>query len=484
MGQALQLPSIKLTKHHMRLKNFHKCNMMQLHEAYDFFIHTYSSRCHHLNKEGFEEIFGQFFGDPDGVFMLFVENVDAPQLTIDPHVVFCAFILLCSDSMTEKINMLHSIHMDEHLHGVGVPGLNMIFARTTIALHRIFDLTYFEGEQLVTFVNGLITFYTERQSKESKDDLSFTTLEFMQFCQDTQDVWSTLEALDVLMHEIDSKEANRNHNKKIKRIRNSILKLHGVGAIPIRPPSPVEALEMPRHPLWQYSVADIADDSWAVTMPTLSSEDMVFTVLEHMVLGGRRCLPVYLLSDNAPNIKSRAGGGGESNRGNASFFPPTPTSSSVGMDKGSSSFSFQATTSSRHTSSSHPYAAAPPSKFYALIDGVTLLQWMASSCPSTITTEGVKMETARVNKESSALAIRRKNTVVDPKAIGKGPNMTALRNASVLLSSQGMGGARFRERDKSNNVGGSQQSNAWYAVGETVATSPARVAREYCAAHR
>lgn len=484
------------------MQQYRKCHLVQIYEAQTYFLASglFDAESSSISKSEFDELFGQLLDDTDQDFEI-LSSQGEPGRYCNPYEVLCIFALLSSEPIRLKIEFFFYLHMEKKSKILKSSGIVKMFHRVKYALVKLFDIITVTDSELTAYTNGLIQFYIDRNESigspddiqsakvnlaedDDPDDLSpirFQLTDFLQFCQDTKDVWRLMEAVNLMTNQETSFTAHSKGKKKGKSTQgvNNIAaippaspSLEGKAPIPApaRPVSPMSILQRQRHPLWQFCLLDMMDDSWFNAIPAVHGDDLVFAGLEHLVLGGRRAIPIFVQPDYVhvkrtdsalASSAERVGSQLQSQKGTFSF-------------GGSSKFVLAATSMRQPASSARgPSGRTGGSgrkkidtsnlKFYGMIDYHILVGWVAECCPALVI--------SAVNREEQQRKLAVEQTTQGRQVSrGQSSRQSAIQTNSVVkggLMSMQSTSSRSREKGPS-----SKEGSVWQSLGEEIAMTP------------
>jgi hypothetical protein len=405
------------------------------------------------------------------------------QLTInacETLEVLTTIILYSSDSIKIKVSSIFNIsYSDNRKKDEPRPAENrltreevlIMFQRVLSGTSRLFNIKDIEEKTLKKVIDDILNNYfdlnhtfNKNPNKKTDDnckDHSDKTLNFNNFwqlCQDSKILWEflinvnefcKLEKLrdrftNVNMTPIKpfliETESNCNDDNEEYHIEEELSIETLVNQInsPILPQIPIENSFIDlnesdkkilndnrnRHPLWDYSILDMINDSWLKPSPIIGSEDMIFTSLEHIILSSKSSIPVFLREKT-----------NESNEGNINFNSNKQSSQTIKKD-------------------------VKIHDFIGVIDSFTILSWLVEACPSQIT-DSVELTKLKQRGDSS-----------NPDRYRSGPD-TALTMFQIGTK---FSSSNQRVRENITNNGLKATSNKWQDIGEILALSTVRSA--------
>jgi hypothetical protein len=427
--------------------------MIMLPQLKDSYLYLQSSEhaCKSiLDHHAFVDVFGHLVDDAD---LHFGDFRSTEVATCDPMEVFCILGLLCSASARDKCEFLVSIHVDSRSKRLKGTGLFLLLRRITSGLHRVFGTPLMDNIALGAYVNTLISSYVDRnlfnlsndcggsgqedgkvntEDKESpwaylvtNTSIRFTFEEIYQFLQDTTDTCQFMDHWEVFCSTCLAKNERWRAKNPVIALKDLLVaevakeqkqfsKLREL-TTKSNPAVYQSCLARPRSSLWSYNVTGMMRESWFAPVPTINSDDLVYTALEHIILSDRTALPVFLepkvptsFNHTPKSILRKQAGGGKGGGGESSvFFPAEPRgTSSVGSSGFKASVVKPAGDNSSRGGSQFPYGSKTPRSqgitalatsavYYGIVDLGTVLAWIAANCPDSLVSKVAADEAKR-----------------------------------------------------------------------------------------
>ena len=325
MGNV-QSPRIGQERDKAAFEELLSISMSSLDTCYDYWLNSLSSTLK-ADKSVFEDLFGCLLRDSETHYLVF-RGSGAHAEVVE---VFLIFIFLSEASAFERISFMCKIMTKngteplntktigrmigiilgamKKLCKVDIPDKYTVsyFLSTSIGYFkvRMSDLCLEELEandddskkdksnssDLTSIVEDPDEAVTDHILSQRTDNLEFTTSEFWDFCQDIHQIHSYVLFPETARHQFVA--ANKD--------------TFNIGDIESKS-SDMTHFDYERkkhHAVWDYTVADMVDNTWMAEVPILSSKCCLFTALEHLILSTNKdhepqefnVIPVVLVND-------------------------------------------------------------------------------------------------------------------------------------------------------------------------------------------
>lgn len=343
MGSALEkapTPIISNVKDLRTLQDLPLCTIPQIMEVYHFWQNSSYAGQLTLGKQGFEEIFGSLFPDPELHFPIFLRTNVQVCVTLE---VFTLIVLFCDATLQQKVKCVCDIYPDTR-NSIRMDSLQTVIFRVLTAMPLLFNVLPPIRDEVFRFIDESLHSYQERimvamdteemfiadtlrkastasgernnigqfsliksiKSQQEKEKLLdenriFSFNDLWQWCQDVNQVSAYLDAIERICFQITSK-MDRSRKGPQGILRQSFFTNHANNtrsSLIFKVAEVANQIGLARfstarrHPLWNYSFKQLASEVWIEDLPTMTADMKVFSVLEHLILSRNMCLPLF-----------------------------------------------------------------------------------------------------------------------------------------------------------------------------------------------
>eukprot|EP00603_Paraphysomonas_imperforata_P003094 CAMPEP_0114427874 /NCGR_PEP_ID=MMETSP0103-20121206/8607_1 /TAXON_ID=37642 ORGANISM="Paraphysomonas imperforata, Strain PA2" /NCGR_SAMPLE_ID=MMETSP0103 /ASSEMBLY_ACC=CAM_ASM_000201 /LENGTH=783 /DNA_ID=CAMNT_0001597017 /DNA_START=280 /DNA_END=2631 /DNA_ORIENTATION=+ len=360
---------------------------------------------------------------------------DQPEGTVNPAVVCTILSLLSKDSVEKKFMFLYELHFDnKNDMEVNIKGMTDTLIKGMLAVFKISkipskDIQYASVFTSLRTIRNSQRLQNEVDEVENNNEDVLTMSDFFQLCQESHVVSKLLNAI---LHLCAKQQVVQATEQPTTQLESKLVSTE------------VGKTEKVRHPLWNFYIMDMFNESWLAATPQVANTRTVSSCIELFLYSGKQALPVYF----DPNI---------------SVFGATDASV-ISFDKKKNIMRVNELKTSDTNQNESDGFLTDSYQFQGLIDEYTIMLWFAECCPANVT-EKSKIERKSIveiqgGKRRSSIALKSNSFS------RRSSSSMSLGRSSLTFGVPQMGG-RAR-RTSFNSAIGSQ----WRDMGVQFAATP------------
>lgn len=280
MGNDVKRPTAALLREPHLFAEVQDAKIRNLKEAVDFWMQQHPDTAR-IGLEEFDEMFSCVFKDPELIYPLFGKRTAVVLDTL------CIVTLLSDETVEAKLKFLFYLFADDFAVDckmalcrafLGVMGgVACLFNCTVPIKDTVLDYVVAAVQKLVDLNNAAV------RLKVDQKDFPMELHEFIQLVQEDRYISSYTDAILGLcstpQYTTDA-ELAVNRNVQESKLMSGM-------------EEDIQMRKKSRHALWRYTILDLFEDSWLLSLPQMDTSDTVLTVLEHCILSAKNAVPVY-----------------------------------------------------------------------------------------------------------------------------------------------------------------------------------------------
>jgi hypothetical protein len=293
MGQC---PSVENACYLEKLFEYRYCTLSRLSDI--FLYWKKSSKKLKLERDEFDALFGLLLSDMDSHYQIFRDEETG---LCSFHEVLYTMVLFCNDKLASKFYFLlglkHKTGKQINFAEVMIDSAYVFetFYMVLLGLQKHFKIIMPEKVAVVRFAEISFDVYIKHRRNsqinysfddtDTDDSVELNILDVYDMFQDMSESSEYTGSIEEICEYLRLEE-----DKVREKIRDGLIKPQKIKQANL---FSFKMRNIKRNPLWNFVVMDLAEESWLDEMPSLSSEDGMFHVIEEMVLSKRTSLTIF-----------------------------------------------------------------------------------------------------------------------------------------------------------------------------------------------